>query len=82
MTEPVFTFTKRRRTPALTNAARILFEKMILDEGWTPGHTIPAVAVEVGLSPEQVRDAIFAESADQWRHELTQRINEGLQGRR
>lgn len=82
MTEPVFTFKKRRRTPALTNAARALFESMILSDGWVPGLTIPKVAVEVGLSPEQVRDAIFAESADEWRHALAQRINEGLQGRR
>ena len=74
MTEPVFTFKKRRRTPALTAEARALFESMILSDGWVPGHTIPKVAVEVGLSPEQVRDAIFAETADTWRSELTQRI--------
>jgi hypothetical protein len=75
VSEPVFTFTKRRRTPALTDAARDLFESMILSEGWTPGHTIPKIAVEVGLSPEQVRDAIFAPSADPWRANLTERIN-------
>lgn len=78
MTEPVFTFTKRRRTPALTAAARLAFEHLILSDGWVPGLTIPKVAVEVGLSPEQVRDAIFAESADEWRHGLTQRINAAL----
>lgn len=74
MTDPVFTFTKRRRTKALTKEARRLFEAMIGSEGWGPGITIPKIAVEVGLSPDQVRDAIFGPSADEWRADLTKRI--------
>jgi hypothetical protein len=73
--EPAITITKRRRTKALTNEARIVFEALVRAVGWVPGETIPRVAAEVGLTPEQVRDAIFAPAADEWRAGLTERIN-------
>lgn len=65
----------RRRTPALTKRCRELFEAEIAAVGWQPGGTIPAIAREMGLTREQVRDAIFAESADTWRQELTDRLS-------
>jgi len=58
---------KTRRTPALTTKCRDLFEEYLYSEGWVPGETIPRIAQEVGLEPSQVRDAIFAPSADHWR---------------
>lgn len=72
---PTFTIIRKRRTPALTKQAREMFETVIRSEGWTPGLTIERIAAELSLSPEQVRDAIFAPSADVWRAELTARIN-------
>ena len=64
-----------RRTPKLTATCRSRFEEILLSDGWTPGYTIPLIARETGLSADQVRDAIFAESADEWRQELIRRIN-------
>lgn len=69
------TMPKLRRTLALTKQAREMFETLIRMEGWTPGLTIPRIATELGLSSEQVRDAVFAPSADVWRADLTARIN-------
>jgi DNA-binding FadR family transcriptional regulator len=66
-----------RRTPALTAKCREMFEEEILSEGWQPGGTIPRIAEAVGLSVDQVRDAIFAESADKWRDGLTARLRSG-----
>jgi transposase-like protein len=75
--EPVAT----RRTPALTRRCRELFEQELVSDGWQPGATIPRIAAEVGLTREQVRDAIFAEGADAWRQALVRRIA-GSGGRR
>lgn len=77
MGEPVITVhppPRIRRTPALTRQARDLFEWLIRSDGWQPGATIPRIARETGLSEDQVRDAIFAPSADAWRHEMTARF--------
>ena len=65
---------KVRRIPALTRLAREEFEAIIRKRGWTPGETINDVALRTGLSPEQVRDAIFGAPADAWRRDLTQRL--------
>lgn len=70
-----------RRTPALTAKCREMFEEELLSDGWQPGGTIPRIAAEVGLSLEQVRDAIFAESADAWRLGFTARIASRRPGR-
>ena len=75
MTEPTFTVVRQRRTPTLTKRAREMFEHMVSTEGWTPGLTIPAIAAELLLSPEQVRDSIFGPAADAWRRDFTARIN-------
>lgn len=64
---------KQRRTPALTAECRIRFEHILYSEGWVPGSTITRIADEVGLEPDQVRDAIFAPSADKWRAEMVAR---------
>ncbi len=56
-----------RRTPALTRQARELFEESFVNEGFTPGYTVPAIARATGLSDEQVRDSVFGPSADEWR---------------
>lgn len=77
MGDPVITVhppPKIRRTKALTARARELFEHELLLEGWQAGGTIPRIAKELGLTNEQVRDAIFSPSADAWRHEFTARI--------
>lgn len=66
---------KLRRTKALTDQARDLFETALLSDGWQPGATIPAIAKATGLTADQVRDAIFAPAADAWRAALTARIN-------
>lgn len=63
-----------RRTPALTVKCREMFEAELVSDGWQPGGTIPRIAAETGLTLDQVRDAIFAESADKWRGELTRRL--------
>lgn len=68
-----------RRSPALTAKCREMFEEELLSDGWQPGGTIPRIAAEVGLTVEQVRDAIFAESADAWRQGLVNRIGRALQ---
>ncbi len=62
-----------RRTPALTAEARRLFAEEVKYNGWTPGGTIPTIAEATGLTPEQVRDAVFAPSADTWRRDAFQR---------
>jgi len=64
---------KQRRTPALTARCRERFEEILYSDGWVPGYTIARIADEVGLEPDQVRDAIFAPSADQWRQDLIAR---------
>lgn len=71
-----------RRTPALTAEVRRRFEVALLDDGWQPGATIPKIADAVGLTSDQVRDAIFGESADKWRRDLSRRIAGGASGRR
>lgn len=75
MGEPTFEIVRKRRTPTLTKQAREMFETIVRSEGWTPGLTIPLIAAELSLSPDQVRDAIFAPAADAWRGDLTARIN-------
>jgi hypothetical protein len=65
---------KVRRTPALTAEARRLFEEEVRYNGWQPGGTVPRVAERTGLSADQVRDAIFNESADSWRRDLAHRL--------
>lgn len=60
-----------RRTPALTAEARRLFEAELREyNGWELGGTISRIATATGLSADQVRDAIFSESADEWRRNL------------
>lgn len=60
-----------RRTPALTKQAREMFVSVLREEGgWTPGVTIEQIATATGLSPQQVRDAIWSPSADEWRRGL------------
>ena len=61
---------KVRRTPALTARAREMFENEVQHGGWELGGTIPRIAEDTGLDLDQARDAIFAESADQWRRGL------------
>lgn len=60
-----------RRTPKLTKQAQALFTAIVTeDDGWTPGQTTRDIAMETGLSPSQVRDAIFGPAADAWRRQL------------
>lgn len=65
-----------RRTKALTNAAREQFEVEIRKRGWQPGTTIERIADVVALSPKQVRDAVFSESADTWRRSFLAGLRE------
>lgn len=46
----------------------------VASNGWRPGETILLIAGKTGLTEEQVRDAIFGESADEWRRDLTRRL--------
>lgn len=62
-----------RRTPALTAEARRLFLEALDYNGWEPGGTIPRIAETTGLTAEQVRDAVFAPSADKWRADAIHR---------
>lgn len=62
-----------RRTPALTREVRDRFEELLQYEGFMPGRTISRIARETGLTSDQVRDSIFGESADEWRHGLRDR---------
>jgi len=65
-----------RRTPALTKQARELFEEEFLHGGWQPGGTCPRIAALTGLSPSQVRDALFGKSSDTWRRDFGKRYAE------
>lgn len=66
-----------RRSKALTDEVRALFEELVArGGGWTPGSTIPDIALATGLSPTQVRDALFGESADAWRADWVRRRQE------
>jgi hypothetical protein len=61
-----------RRTPALTKQARDIFEGHYMERGTFLYSFDPAYEV-TGLSGEQVRDAIWGMSADEWRRELVGR---------
>lgn len=64
-----------RRTPSLTAQARALFEEeWVREGGWQPGGTCKRIAEATGLTHEQVRDALFDKSADDWRREFANRL--------
>lgn len=56
-----------RRTPALTAKVRERWVEEMESGRFTWYSTIKEIAEEVGLTPEQVRDAIWSPSADKWR---------------
>jgi hypothetical protein len=68
---------KVRRTKALTNEARELFELEWQENGWQLNGTIPRIAAATGLTLEQTRDAVFAKSADAWRRDFARRLYGG-----
>jgi hypothetical protein len=61
-----------RRTPALTKQVRAIFEEYYLKYGTFLYSFDPAYEV-TGLSGDQVRDAIWGMSADEWRRDLVGR---------
>lgn len=64
-----------RRTPALTSAARESFEQEILERGsWCLIETVPRIALETGLTDDQVRDSIFSKQAEAWRRTFVERL--------
>ena len=63
-----------RRTPTLTKQARERFLELYLADGFRPGITVPTIARETGMSEEQVRDAVFSPSADEWRREAARQM--------
>jgi hypothetical protein len=66
-----------RRSPALTKQARDLYEEAY-GTGLIWHTTIEGIACRTGLTPDQVRDAIFAPSADEWRQGFYRRRQERL----
>lgn len=62
-----------RRTPSLTKQARDIFEAHFVKYG-TKLYSGDDEYEVTGLTPEQVRDAIWAPSADKWRREMLTRV--------
>lgn len=65
-----------RRTPSLTKQVRDLYETYLFDKGYWP-HAYE-VCDQFDLTPQQVRDAVFAPAADEWRRDVQRRYNERL----
>lgn len=63
-----------RRTAELTKRARALFVEELCTNGWTPGLTVSEIAKAVGLTAQQVRDAIFGPASDEWRRFVASQI--------
>jgi len=60
---------EQRRSPALTAAVRERIIEAIVDGTFCWGTTVYELANEYRLTPDQVRDAVWAPSADAWRRE-------------
>lgn len=61
-----------RRTPALTKQVRDIFEEHYMEHG-TKLWSGDDVFAETGLTPEQIRDAIWGPAADVWRRGVVSR---------
>jgi hypothetical protein len=66
-----------RRTPALTKQVRAIYEERLFADGYWPFAFF--VSEQVGLTAEQVRGAVWAPAADDWRRDVLRRYNERRQ---
>lgn len=64
-----------RRTPALTKRVRQIAEEILTTEMHWPWSSDPRFE-ETGLTPSQVRDALWGAGADEWRRDLLRRYKE------
>lgn len=70
--QPLFALSKGRRTKKSTDAARLLYVESVRAGTVVLGQTTNEVGAATGMSAEQVRDAVYGESADAWRGHLVE----------
>jgi hypothetical protein len=70
----------KRRTPALTKQIRQLYEEAILAYSWWPMAEV--VAAKVGLTKQQVMDAVYSDTAHSWRQEVRAKLEAARETRR
>jgi len=64
-----------RRSPALTKQVRAFYEERLFADDYWPFSGDERLE-STGLSPEQIRDAIWRPNADEWRRDVIRRYNE------
>jgi hypothetical protein len=70
-----------RRTPTLTKQVRAFYEERLFADGHWPWSHDERLEY-TGLTPEQIRDAVWAPAADEWRRGVQLRYNDEVRDAR